>query len=290
MTVADSSALRIWEWVENIGWAFVIFGCIGEGLAEFTKFPKEEHKRHNVGKFSWLILVAGLALEFLGSGRVAAIKDLEVARLNREAGEANEHAAKLEKEAAETRVRAAKLEAQIDGLNPLKKPVVSLSAFVKIGFSNAITSNKMTSPRIGGDTEVTRAELFFWSVRTHGRFRTGPPTVKLTTDKVMASSGSDVFLTFSTPHVFELLDWPRTETAGELLDKLDSVEIQPFFIAGDTINCQGGFVVLTINSLLTRRFEIPEQQTSMFGPIFGTDTNTAVYDPKNRRLMWPNKP
>ena len=50
---------------------------------------------HKFGKFSWLMLIAGLALEFLGSARVSFIKDTEVARLGNEAEAARLETAKI---------------------------------------------------------------------------------------------------------------------------------------------------------------------------------------------------
>lgn len=95
MTAGDFSALKFWQVAEDIAWIMVIVGCIGEGMADFTNFPKDENGRHKMGRLSWLILLAGLALEFLSAGKVTTIKDLEVARLGKEAADAKLEVARL---------------------------------------------------------------------------------------------------------------------------------------------------------------------------------------------------
>jgi hypothetical protein len=149
MTIADSSSLIIWEWVENIGWVLVILGCIGEGVSEFTKCPANDEKRHKFGKLSWLVLIAGLGLEYLGSGRVGAIKDLQVAQLKKEAGEATKRAALADERAGEANERATKLESTNVAMALLVEKVrqenVALSSGI-IGQSNRI--NQVTRRRV----------------------------------------------------------------------------------------------------------------------------------------------
>ena len=313
------ASLSRWDWFDLIGVALVFVGVVGEIAVPLIKFKptpnpeakwaarsgkldllrklahrlqsvreRQEKKMKRWEHLAQISLVIGLALELVALPHHFK----EAAELKDSAASANERAAELENEAAQATERAAKLEARVSGLNPLTRPVVSISAFAHIGFSNQVSNKKMVGNGPLGE-EIIRAEVFFWSVRKYRAFGMGPPTVRLITDKVSGWQGvpTESFMTLSTPHTFELAHWPKKETAGELLDMLDSVELHPWFIADEGKICTGGFVVLTINSSLTKRFEIPAQTTKWWGePIFGTDTNTVNYDPKTSALVFPKTP
>ena len=109
MNLNQSSKLRFWSRVEIAGWLFVILGCIGEGLGEFAEWPEDKNLSHKIGTVSWLVLVSGLALEWLGGRREGAIKDLHVAESYRLAAVANERAEQLGKEAEDARLELEKI-------------------------------------------------------------------------------------------------------------------------------------------------------------------------------------
>jgi hypothetical protein len=78
-------SLPFWEAVESIATGFVILGAIGEYLAEFRRFPNEQHKREQFAKLSALVLIAGLAVELVGLVRTSQLSGQIIAELNREA-------------------------------------------------------------------------------------------------------------------------------------------------------------------------------------------------------------
>ncbi len=80
----NSLSVELWEGLEFVGWVMVIAGCVGEGFAEFTKIPKDDTKRHRMGKISWIILVAGLVFEFLGGHFTSIVKDGVIEQTSRD--------------------------------------------------------------------------------------------------------------------------------------------------------------------------------------------------------------
>jgi hypothetical protein len=101
MSSIDSWWLTFWEWFATIGFLLVIVGCIIEGVEHFCKFKRgEAHRRKGIEKLGWLILVAGLAMEFLGDKRAKRIADRENIRLTNEAAQASEDASKANERAA----------------------------------------------------------------------------------------------------------------------------------------------------------------------------------------------
>src|ERR1017187_2529490 len=126
------AALGSWESVEYAAEAFVILGCVGEFVAEFTRLlPNEPADRRNqCSKVSLLVLIAALAIELVALVRTNVLSGQEIARLGAqaasfradaersraaiasaqtEAAKANERAAKNELEAATLKVEAARL-------------------------------------------------------------------------------------------------------------------------------------------------------------------------------------
>src|SRR4051812_12608417 len=100
MTLLDSSWLKFWEVVGTTGILSVIAGVVGEGLADFEKWPKDAKRRKKMEKFAWRLLLVGLVLEFWGNSKVTGIKDLEIARLSLSVENARKEAAdaRLEQE------------------------------------------------------------------------------------------------------------------------------------------------------------------------------------------------
>jgi len=88
--------LKIWEAVATVGFIIVIIGVIIEGVEHFRKFSKKEHARKlHIEKIGWLLVVGGLAMEFLGDHAAKRISNRETARLNKEAGNAEKEAAQI---------------------------------------------------------------------------------------------------------------------------------------------------------------------------------------------------
>jgi hypothetical protein len=92
------SALSFWERVEYVAEAFVILGCVGEYLAEFTNLlPKSPiDRREQCNKISLLLLTAALAVELAALFQTNNLSGIEIARLQVVAEKAREHAAELE--------------------------------------------------------------------------------------------------------------------------------------------------------------------------------------------------
>ena len=60
--VSLDALLSRWEAAEYAAEAFVIVGCVGEFIAEFSQIRTQEW-RHQLGKISLLVLISALALE-----------------------------------------------------------------------------------------------------------------------------------------------------------------------------------------------------------------------------------
>jgi len=86
------SALDFWEWFEYISTAVVFIGCVGEYFADFTTCPKSKLRRHKLGKLSLIILIAGIAGEFLGTVRSSQLSGQIIADVEKQASDANERA------------------------------------------------------------------------------------------------------------------------------------------------------------------------------------------------------
>lgn len=88
-------SMLFWECVEFSALGIVLVGVIGEYLAEFS-YSKSEADKKRFAKISTRILIAGLALEIIGTVRTTQIGNKEIAGLNLEAANAREAAAELE--------------------------------------------------------------------------------------------------------------------------------------------------------------------------------------------------
>jgi hypothetical protein len=109
------AALGSWESVEYAAEAFVILGCVGEFVAEFTRLlPNEPADRRNqCSKVSLLLLIAALAIELVALVRTNVLSGQEIARLGAQAASANERASRLEVQAASFRADAERSRAAI---------------------------------------------------------------------------------------------------------------------------------------------------------------------------------
>jgi hypothetical protein len=87
--------LSWWERVEYVSEVFVILGCVGEFIAEFTKLRTEEWRRQ-LSKISLLVLTAALAVELGALFRTNGISGEEIALLNGVAADAWTRAANAE--------------------------------------------------------------------------------------------------------------------------------------------------------------------------------------------------
>lgn len=76
-----SSSLLFWEIAGYFSTAIVIFGCVGEYIAEFTKVPKDETSKHKWSKMSLIILTAGIAGELMTAIQSSAISGRVIANL-----------------------------------------------------------------------------------------------------------------------------------------------------------------------------------------------------------------
>ncbi len=98
----DSSSLTFWEIISEVGFIMVVVGVVGEGAELVVEWIKRHEEGGTRKKRKWLlpvetlsfvILVVGLAMEFLGSHKSMRIADADNARLNKEAGHARKDAA-----------------------------------------------------------------------------------------------------------------------------------------------------------------------------------------------------
>ena len=90
------SKAAFWDWIDGWSLIFVIVGVVGEGLHEWPpSIVRNWQWFHNLGRLSWLILLAGLAGEFIAQNNRNADNNLIVAALNDRAAQAEKLAAKL---------------------------------------------------------------------------------------------------------------------------------------------------------------------------------------------------
>src|SRR6266567_7149225 len=90
---ALKSSLEFWEIVEYVSAATVLFGVIGEYVAEFTKLAEKMGIEKKLAKFSTLVLIIGLAVELLGLVKTSQLSGRLVASLEEQSAQANARAA-----------------------------------------------------------------------------------------------------------------------------------------------------------------------------------------------------
>jgi hypothetical protein len=125
---ALEAAQKCWETAGDVATLVVIVGVIGEFLAEFTNvldlknldLKKNDARRHRFGKFSTLILIAGLAGELLShnrssklSAKINALQTEAAAMANKEAGQARKQAGEALERAAKADLARVQLEASM---------------------------------------------------------------------------------------------------------------------------------------------------------------------------------
>ena len=121
--VLDSSSLRYWELVSEIGFVAVIIGVVLEVVDLSAKWYERYRGRELPRRFHrWIlpietigfcVLVAGLAVEFLGSHNAMRIGDDLNSQLNAEAGQARKDAGEAIKQAEAANERASTNELQL---------------------------------------------------------------------------------------------------------------------------------------------------------------------------------
>lgn len=118
VTSADVASLDAllswWEWVEYGAEAFVILGCVGEFIAEFTKIKTAEW-RHQLSKASLLVLIAALAIELGALVRTNSLSGQEIGLLNGIAADARTSAANAELQVAGAKATAESAKATAKG-------------------------------------------------------------------------------------------------------------------------------------------------------------------------------
>jgi hypothetical protein len=87
--------MGVWEIVEYAAEAFVIIGCVGEFVADFTHI-KSESWRHQLGRASLIVLIGALGLELVALARTNTLAGREIALLNGIAADAWTRAATAE--------------------------------------------------------------------------------------------------------------------------------------------------------------------------------------------------
>jgi hypothetical protein len=122
MTALDSSSLKFWEVVGLWGFIFVWVGVAGEGVEIFIKlFQRKLYERKKfcldvIGAVFWIVLVIGLAVEFLGNVKAMRIADSINSRLDAEAGQARQNAGAAIELAAQIGTTNAQLSLRVEEL------------------------------------------------------------------------------------------------------------------------------------------------------------------------------
>src|SRR5579871_1350061 len=86
-----------WEFCEYASEALVCFGCVGEYVAEYTKWRTED-ARHALGRFSLVVLILGLGTGLLSLIKTNALSGVIIGSL----GEQAEQAGKKAQQASDT--------------------------------------------------------------------------------------------------------------------------------------------------------------------------------------------
>jgi hypothetical protein len=110
---ALKSSLEFWEIVEYISAATVLFGVVGEYVAEFTEFATKMEIEKKLAKISTLVLIVGLTVELLGLVKTSQLSGRLIASLEEQSGEANARAAEAIKVAEQERLARVKIEEKL---------------------------------------------------------------------------------------------------------------------------------------------------------------------------------
>ncbi len=94
------AALNCWEWFADISTAIVWVGCAGEYIAEFTRIPKSEESRKKWSRLSLIVLLFGIAGEFLGTIRTSQLSGQVIANVEVELKKEEGKTAQAQKESA----------------------------------------------------------------------------------------------------------------------------------------------------------------------------------------------
>jgi hypothetical protein len=121
------SNASFWYWVDGWSLILVIIGVIGEGVHEWPPSKLKEWRHFSIlGRMSWLILLLGLAGEFVAQNIRNADNNLIIAALNDRAAQAEQVAAKtlvdlnLERQKRESRhVTDVQLQTLVDALSKI---------------------------------------------------------------------------------------------------------------------------------------------------------------------------
>lgn len=89
------TALNWWERIEYASETFVILGCLGELVADFTEIRTPEW-RHRFGRTSLVILIAALSIELVALVRTNGLSGEEITLLNTVTADARTRAANAE--------------------------------------------------------------------------------------------------------------------------------------------------------------------------------------------------
>lgn len=82
---------KVWEFCEYASEAVVFFGCIGEFIAEYTKWRTEEW-RHSLGRRSLIILTLGIGAGLFSLIKTNALAGVIVGSLGEQAKQASDTA------------------------------------------------------------------------------------------------------------------------------------------------------------------------------------------------------
>jgi hypothetical protein len=88
---AASRSAKLWEIGEYLGEAVVFLACVGELIAEYSKFRSEDW-RHSLGRRSLIALILGLGLGLVSLIKTNSLSGMVIDSLGNQIGEAGEKA------------------------------------------------------------------------------------------------------------------------------------------------------------------------------------------------------
>ena len=107
------SSLVAWDAIEIASLIVVIVGVGGEYIADIFKVPKDRTRRRQTMAWAGAILLIGLAVELMATGRTVILSGKQIASLNKASSDAARDVALANKDAANATSRVAEAEGRV---------------------------------------------------------------------------------------------------------------------------------------------------------------------------------
>jgi hypothetical protein len=161
---------------------------------------------------------------------------------------------------AASAANSAQREAKI--AQPREQPIALISASAEI-----LIGGRPPFPYLDHKDTMGRVASLYFGEFERFKKRLGPWVIVMVSDKVewwSSTTEAEYFLDFRLePVAFGPL---KESSAGELIDHVDLFRLNPVFLPPNT-EIAGGYIILTVNSVVQKRFSITPQNTGLFNEI-----------------------